>query len=168
MNIKFKKGSRDLIFKGEQMTSKINENEIEVKEPKPFEILLQIIRNAIFYIRSLLKGPYEVCYPSPDEVLDGYTYSEKYASKDCENYAREIINEIRKYLTIYVYDDGTIRATYETPQGKIIDIFKGKLNKQEIEDFKFTLKVIKRFKEDRTRYGFTYYEFNVPKIELDN
>ena len=40
--------------------------------------------------------------------------------------------------------------------------------KQEIENFKFTLKVMEKFKENRTRYGFTYYEFDVPEIELDN
>ena len=50
-------------------------------------------------IKEEFKDPvYGICRPSIEEVLNGYTEPELYASKDCEMYANEVLTEVRTRL----------------------------------------------------------------------
>jgi len=77
------------------------------------EIFGKIIRKAIYYYVKKKGDPYNICYPTALEVLDGLVDRADYASNMCADYAQQIINLVRSNLIIYTYPNGLVKAVLE-------------------------------------------------------
>ena len=101
------------------------------------DFVKELISNVVSGIVADRCGGFEVCCPSPDEVLKKRTESSFYASKKCEENAQKMINLLREHLVIYVYEDGVVVASLPTYDFDF-DVY-GRVDKSDVEKLKETL-----------------------------